>query len=107
VRSSALSEDSAQASFAGQFETVLEVQGAAAIRAAVERCIASAAGARAESYRAEMGVVGGPEMAVLVQRMVTAPGVARAILEHLHLPSTGPPQAPARAPPPEEFAGWA
>lgn len=77
VRSSALSEDSAQASFAGQFESVLEVQGAAAIRLAAERCLASAAGARAEAYRVGMDVAVGPEMAVLVQRMVdaTAAGV--------------------------------
>jgi len=77
VRSSALSEDSAEASFAGQFETVLEVEGAAEIRTAVERCLASAAAGRAESYRTEMKVAGGPEMAVLVQRMVdaTAAGV--------------------------------
>jgi len=72
VRSSALSEDSAEASFAGQFETVLEVRGASEIRPAVERCLASAAGARAESYRTEMKVAGGPEMAVIVQKMVDA-----------------------------------
>ena len=47
VRSSALGEDSAEASFAGQFETVLSVQGASAIHQAVERGLTSAAGARA------------------------------------------------------------
>jgi pyruvate,water dikinase len=46
VRSSALGEDSAEASFAGQFETILQVRGAAAVRAAVERCLASTARAR-------------------------------------------------------------
>ena len=72
VRSSALGEDSAEASFAGQFETVLGVQGAPAIRQAVERCLASAAGARAESYRTEMHAQGEVRMAVIVQRMVDA-----------------------------------
>ncbi|MGH2397141.1 MAG: PEP/pyruvate-binding domain-containing protein [bacterium] len=37
VRSSALSEDSAHASFAGEFETVLDVQSDDAIRAAIEQ----------------------------------------------------------------------
>ena len=54
VRSSALGEDSPEASFAGQFETLLKVEGAPAIRQAVERCLASAAGARAQAYRDEM-----------------------------------------------------
>jgi phosphohistidine swiveling domain-containing protein len=45
VRSSALEEDSAEASFAGQFRTELDVRGAAEVAAAVRRCRqASAAG---------------------------------------------------------------
>ena len=77
VRSSALGEDSADASFAGQFETVLGVQGASAIRAAVERCLASAEAARVEAYRNDMHAQGSVRMAVVVQRMVdaTAAGV--------------------------------
>ncbi len=77
VRSSALGEDSAEASFAGQFETVLGVEGAPAIRQAVERCLTSAAGARAEAYRSEMHAQTNGNMAVVVQRMVdaTAAGV--------------------------------
>jgi pyruvate,water dikinase len=77
VRSSALGEDSPEASFAGQFETVLEVQGAPAIRQAVERCLASGASARAEAYRNEMHAQANGGMAVVVQRMVdaTAAGV--------------------------------
>lgn len=77
VRSSALGEDSAEASFAGQFETVLGVQDAPAIRQAVERCLASAAGARVEAYRGTMHAQDGVRMAVVVQRMVdaTAAGV--------------------------------
>src|SRR4249920_3781489 len=77
VRSSALGEDSPEASFAGQFETVLGVQGAPAIRQAVERCMASGASARAEAYRNEMHAQVKGGMAVVVQRMVdaTAAGV--------------------------------
>lgn len=77
VRSSALGEDSAEASFAGQFETVLGVKGAPAVRAAVERCLASTAGARVEAYRNGMNAQGEVSMAVVVQRMVdaTAAGV--------------------------------
>ena len=72
VRSSALGEDSAEASFAGQFETVLGVEGAPAVREAVERCLASTAGARVEAYRNEMHAQGEVSMAVVVQRMVDA-----------------------------------
>jgi len=72
VRSSALGEDSAEASFAGQFETVLGVQGAPAIRSAVERCLASAAGERARAYRGEMHAETQSSMSVVVQRMVDA-----------------------------------
>ena len=41
VRSSAASEDGADASFAGQFRTELDVTGADAVRAAVDRCRAA------------------------------------------------------------------
>jgi pyruvate,water dikinase len=72
VRSSALGEDSAQASFAGQFESVLGVSGSQAIRDAVERCLASAEAQRVQAYRDGMRADGGVHMAVLVQRMVDA-----------------------------------
>src|SRR6185295_6872953 len=72
VRSSALEEDSAERSFAGQFETILGVSGAPAIRAAVEQCLASAFGARAEAYRNDTHAHGAVRMAVVVQRMVDA-----------------------------------
>jgi pyruvate,water dikinase len=72
VRSSALDEDGAEASFAGQYETVLGVQGAAAVREAVERCLASAESARAGAYRERLGGQGEARMAVVVQRMVDA-----------------------------------
>ncbi|HXX11216.1 MAG TPA: PEP/pyruvate-binding domain-containing protein [Burkholderiales bacterium] len=72
VRSSALGEDGAETSFAGQFETVLRVEGAPAIRQAVERCLTSMASARAQAYRDEMHAHTNGSMAVVVQRMVDA-----------------------------------
>src|SRR5439155_19090533 len=72
VRSSAVAEDLPGASFAGQYETVLDVRGHAALLDAVRRCWASALSARVAAYgghgqdRAERG------MALLVQRLVPA-----------------------------------
>ncbi|MHA7291542.1 PEP/pyruvate-binding domain-containing protein [Arthrobacter sp. MDT3-24] len=73
VRSSATSEDLAEASFAGQQETYLNVRGAEALSAAVIDCWASLWTARAMAYRARAGI--GPDsvrLAVVVQRMVEA-----------------------------------
>jgi len=52
VRSSATAEDLPGLSFAGQQETYLNVQGAAAVLGAVQRCWASLWTARAIGYRA-------------------------------------------------------
>ncbi len=71
VRSSAVEEDSAAASFAGQFETVLGVRSREELFAAIERCVASALASHADSYRERMGSAGGG-MAVVVQRLVEA-----------------------------------
>jgi phosphohistidine swiveling domain-containing protein len=76
VRSSAIGEDGAEASFAGQYDTVLDVEGASAIRAAIETCLNSAQSARAGAYRdardqMEEGGESVP-MSVVVQRMVDA-----------------------------------
>ena len=71
VRSSATAEDLAEASFAGQLDTLLNVEGDEELLAAIERCWASLDGERAVAYRnahsIERDVVG---MAVVVQRMV-------------------------------------
>ncbi len=67
VRSSAVAEDGAARSFAGQLETELDVP-RAEVLAAVERCWASAASLRALRYAGE----GAGPTAVLVQRMVPA-----------------------------------
>jgi pyruvate,water dikinase len=78
VRSSAVGEDGARSSFAGQFETVLGVPpDEDAVWRAVCRVWASAFQPRAEAYRRERGERAGP-MAVVVQRLVEpeAAGVA-------------------------------
>ena len=72
VRSSALSEDSAQASFAGEFETVLGVQSDDAVRAAVEAVRRSRHAERVRVYGGAHGLETTQEMAVIVQKMVPA-----------------------------------
>ena len=73
VRSSANAEDLAEASFAGQQETYLNVQGTQAVAAAVKDCWASLWTPQAMNYRHEMGIDhGGVAMAVVVQVMVPA-----------------------------------
>lgn len=74
VRSSATSEDGAQTSFAGQQETILGVQGDAALLDAVGRCWHSLDSERAVAYRRHLGEAGQdePAMAVVVQQLVAA-----------------------------------
>ncbi|MEV7624864.1 PEP/pyruvate-binding domain-containing protein [Actinoplanes sp. NPDC089786] len=73
VRSSATAEDRADASFAGQYDSVLGVDGDDALLAAVEACRASLHGSRAVPYRSTRGVPADDvHMAVVVQRMVDA-----------------------------------
>lgn len=71
VRSSAVAEDLAGGSFAGQYETVLDVRGEAAVVDAVRKCWASAFSARVREYGAARGMARG-EMAVLIQPMIPA-----------------------------------
>jgi rifampicin phosphotransferase len=71
VRSSAVAEDLADASFAGQYETVLGVRGPDALLDAIHQVRASAQGSRLQHYRATRADSGSQEIAVLVQRMVT------------------------------------
>jgi pyruvate,water dikinase len=71
VRSSAVGEDSAAASFAGAHCTVLGVCGPDAIVAAVRRVHASGAAASARAYRGRLGL--GPcRMGVMIQELVPA-----------------------------------
>ncbi len=73
VRSSAVDEDGATASFAGQHETYLNIVGADAIIQAVIRCWESARSAHALDYRRQQGLsVEHPQIAVLVQQLVAA-----------------------------------
>lgn len=71
VRSSALAEDGAKASFAGQHETRLNVQGLDAVLDAVEACWRSSRASRARDYRMRRGAEG-DGFAVVVQEMVAA-----------------------------------
>ena len=79
VRSSATSEDSPDASFAGEHDTYLWVRGGEDVIDAVRRCWASLFTDRATCYRVEMGYDHrSVEMCVVVQKMVhpKAAGVA-------------------------------
>jgi pyruvate,water dikinase len=71
VRSSAVGEDSAEATFAGLQDTYLWVRGADRVRAAVRDCWASLENPEAVSYRERMGGPP-PAMGVTVQTMVDA-----------------------------------
>jgi pyruvate,water dikinase len=68
VRSSATAEDLPDASYAGQYETVLRVSGPDEVAQAVRRCLASAWSARVRAYSGSHR----DPMAVLVQRLVPA-----------------------------------
>lgn len=73
VRSSALCEDTAATSFAGQFETILGVAGAADLVTAVRACWASLWSTRALAYMQERDVdPAGSAMAVLIQPLLDA-----------------------------------
>lgn len=72
VRSSALSEDSAQASFAGEFETVLDVRSDEMIRQAISTVRRSRLSERVQAYTQAKGMDVGHEVAVVVQRLVRA-----------------------------------
>ena len=73
VRSSAIGEDSAEATFAGQQETYLWVRGADRVCDAVRDCWLSLYSPTAIAYRARLGDSGNsPAMGVTVQLMVDA-----------------------------------
>ncbi len=71
VRSSALGEDSQEASYAGQAESYLWVRGVDELSEAVIKCWASLETERAIAYRARLGA-GEAAMGVTVQEMVDA-----------------------------------
>jgi pyruvate,water dikinase len=77
VRSSGVSEDGAEASYAGMYETVLNVS-ADELAAATDRSISSAGAARVAAYTPAGGGTDG-RLAVIIQRMV-APAAAGVVL---------------------------
>jgi len=72
VRSSGAAEDSSGHSFAGVFETILDVRGIEAVFAAIDKCLASHRSTAAQNYRSHRAVEHDDAMAVVVQRMVEA-----------------------------------
>ncbi|MFT4569295.1 MAG: phosphohistidine swiveling domain-containing protein [Hyphomicrobiaceae bacterium] len=72
VRSSAIGEDGEESSFAGLYETILNVEGETALKQAIVDCIGSLHSARADAYNADQAHLHGATMCVVVQKMVPA-----------------------------------
>lgn len=70
VRSSAIGEDGATASFAGQHATVLNVRSGEAVIEAIVTVYESARSPAALAYRRRLGLAGEPRMAVVLQQLV-------------------------------------
>lgn len=72
VRSSGVEEDGAEASFAGQHLTVVNVVEAADVLDALERIFESARSDAVVAYRSELGIDAPPRIGAVVQTLVTA-----------------------------------
>ncbi|MCX6266436.1 MAG: PEP-utilizing enzyme [Bacteroidetes bacterium] len=72
VRSSAMSEDGNTASFAGQFETYLDLHGFEEIKAAIVKCILAANADRLKSYSGKVLSDADLRISVILQNMVDA-----------------------------------
>jgi EmrB/QacA subfamily drug resistance transporter len=72
VRSSAIGEDSLDASFAGQHATILNVGSEEALLEAVRTIHASARADGAVEYRKKMGLPAEPRIAIVVQQLIDA-----------------------------------
>jgi pyruvate,water dikinase len=72
VRSSAVGEDSSQASFAGQHLTCLNIRSQAGLVEAVKQVWQSGQSAAAKGYRQRLGITQAPEVAVVVQKFISA-----------------------------------
>ncbi|NOX87136.1 MAG: hypothetical protein GXO86_14460 [Chlorobi bacterium] len=70
VRSSAEAEDGAEHSYAGQFETYLNVKGKKALLKAVNACFDSARSHTVESYKTNFQTGNGAGMNVIIQEMI-------------------------------------
>ena len=86
VRSSAIAEDSAAASFAGLYDSYLNVQGIADVLDKVRRCYVSLWSERALGYRLRRGQAAEEAMAVVVMGLVPAETAGIAFTAH---PVTG------------------
>ncbi|PLW83750.1 pyruvate, water dikinase [Kineobactrum sediminis] len=72
VRSSALGEDGAVASFAGQYDTVLNIRNFSELQQAIRQCVASADSDHARHYQQSQAEETTATMNVVVQTMVDA-----------------------------------
>ena len=72
VRSSAVSEDGSAASFAGQFETYLDLHTFEEIKAAIVKCIEAADADRVKSYSGKLQSDADLRISVILQNMVDA-----------------------------------
>ncbi|MFZ4520377.1 MAG: PEP/pyruvate-binding domain-containing protein [Bacteroidales bacterium] len=72
VRSSAVSEDGNAASFAGQFETYLDLNSFTEIKAAIVKCIDAAKADRVKSYSGKLLSEADLRISVILQNMVDA-----------------------------------
>jgi len=72
VRSSAVAEDSAYASFAGEFETILDVHTNPAVKDAIRSVYSSRLSERVKSYSRAKGLEETQPIAVVVQRLIRA-----------------------------------
>ncbi|SDH84923.1 pyruvate, water dikinase [Actinokineospora alba] len=79
VRSSAVAEDLAEASFAGVYQTVLGVDSYDALSAAIRECWQALDDDRAKVYRDGKGIDGGGGIALVLQRLL-APTTAGVLL---------------------------
>lgn len=86
VRSSGSAEDLSDASYAGQYTTMLDVEGPDAVAAAIAGCLASGSSDQVRAYK---GSAGRAPMAVLIQRMVPARAAGVAFTAN---PVTGDPE---------------
>ena len=72
IRSSASVEDGDEYSFAGQFDTFLNIVGQEDIKSSIYNCFLSAKNAQVSSYKTALKKEGEANMAVIVQDMVNA-----------------------------------
>lgn len=72
IRSSGRSEDSAQAAFAGQFVSLLNVAADEAVYEAINNVYASRQASQVAAYRQRLDLVEEQEMAVIVQELIAA-----------------------------------